>query len=101
VLTEIEKFVLLAPDKRKVMEGILDSLLSDYREDFDKMFSFEWVLQGYYSMIPFMVLTDEQMVPALNKEQIAIIRGRNPGHFGNMIDNLKKSHEARIKAEKE
>ena len=100
VLSEIDKVLLLTPEKRSALQGILASFLSDYEKELDRMFSFQWHLQGYYSMIPFAGLSDEELAPALDKEQIAMVRGRDPGHFGNMIENLKRNRKTRLKAEK-
>ncbi|MGI9240521.1 MAG: hypothetical protein ACR2RV_06950, partial [Verrucomicrobiales bacterium] len=100
LMTEVDKFVLLEPEKRQLLEQMLGPVLNDYQQELDNMFSYQWHIQGYYNLIPLMLLDEEELASVLDKEQLRVIRSRNAGHFDGMIKSLKNNHKSRKKADK-
>lgn len=101
VITEIEKCLPLEEEKRQLLLEKIQSMIRKYAEDFDQMFSFGWYLHGYYSGIPLAMLPKEELDAFLDPAEVRILLEQCLGEAAQYAENIRKSHEERIKKQED
>lgn len=95
VVTELEKRLYLPPEKRAALEQKVESVITEYEPDFANYFSFGWHLQGYYSMIPVAMFTEEEMTAHFDKKQLETVKDKCLGHSTQYVEMIRRNHESR------
>lgn len=95
VMTELEKRIVLSPEKRPALQEKITSVIAEYEPDFANYFSFGWHLQGYYSMIPLAMLQDKEMEEHFDKKQLETVKEKCLGNSLQYVEMIRRNHESR------
>ena len=95
VMTELEKRLILSPEKRAPLHEKIAAVIAEFEPDFANYFSFGWHLQGYYAMIPLAMLSEKEMEEYFDKKQLETVKEKCLGNSVQYVEMIRRNHDSR------
>ena len=95
VVTEVEKYLVLLPEKRELLLQKVDAVINTYETEISNFFSPGWQFQSYYNTIPLALLAEKEMAEVFNPKQLETVRTRSLGRVSQYADMIRQQHGQR------
>lgn len=95
VVTEVEKYLVLPPEKRESLLQKVDAVINTYETEISNFFSPGWQFQSYYNTIPLALLAEKEMAEIFNPKQLETVRTRSLGRVSQYADMIRQQHGQR------